>query len=356
MTVPAPRTLWLMLVVALLALLPAAASATVRVDFLQGEQNVTVTRPGSTVQDAITALVAGPTAAEAAKGVRTYVPRGTRVRSLTTSGATVTVDLNAAFVSGDDAPSLLARLSQLVGTVSKTQRGARVKVLITGGTPLGLFPGVDATVPLTPASLATPTSAPPPDAPASTGTPSSSTQALQQRLVDLGYLLPVYADGKLGPATSTAVIGFQKWEGLQRDGVAGPQTQARLAAATRPTPIRPGGAGRRIEVLIDRQLVLAIENNRVVRTIAVSTGKPSTPTPIGSFSVYGKYAKWWSTPFQEYLLWAAPFVGGVAMHQYPDVPVYAASHGCVRVTQYDARWLFDFVSVGTPVVVIASSR
>jgi lipoprotein-anchoring transpeptidase ErfK/SrfK len=38
------------------------------------------------------------------------------------------------------------------------------------------------------------------------------------------------------------------------------------------------------------------------------------------------------------------------------VPVTTASHGCVRVTQYDARWLFDFVSVGTPVRVIASSR
>ena len=43
------------------------------------------------------------------------------------------------------------------------------------------------------------------------------------------------------------------------------------------------------------------------------------------------------------------------MHQYPDVPAYAASHGCVRVTQYDARWVFDFVSVGNQVVVIARS-
>ena len=49
------------------------------------------------------------------------------------------------------------------------------------------------------------------------------------------------------------------------------------------------------------------------------------------------------------------FTGGIAMHQYPDVPVYAASHGCVRVTQYDAKWLFDFNSVGEPVDVIAKS-
>ena len=132
-----------------------------------------------------------------------------------------------------------------------------------------------------------------------------------------------------------------------------------LARAQRPTPIAPGPSGpkgRRIEVLIDRQLVLAIQDDQVVRAIDVSTGKPSTPTPTGSFKVYAQFAKWWSTPFREWLLWASPFNGGIAMHQYPDVPTYAASHGCVRVTQYDAHWLFGFVSVGTPVRVMASSR
>ena len=156
-------------------------------------------------------------------------------------------------------------------------------------------------------------------------------------------------------------MAFQKWQGLPRTGVADARTRKVLSTAKQPTPIRSGSAGkqvaagRRIEVLIDRQLVLAIQDNQVVRAIDVSTGKPSTPTPIGSFSVYGQYPRWWSTPFREWLLWASPFTGGIAMHQYPDVPAYAASHGCVRVTQYDAEWLFHFVSVGTPVAVLARS-
>lgn len=337
--------------------LPGGASAAVRVDFLQGEQNVSVVRPGTTVEDALEQLLAGPTRAEAARQIRTYIPRGTRVRSVEVRGRTAIVDLSARLVAGNDAPTLLARLSQVVGTVAGTQRVTRVRVRVQGGTPLGLFPGVDATRALTPKGLGTPDVAPPRSAPASHGgDPTDGTLGLQRRLVELGFLDPAWADGRAGPATTTAVIGFQKWEGLGRDGVAGPQTNARLATATRPRPIRAGGPGRRVEVLIDRQLVLAIQDDRVVRAIAVSTGKPSTPTPTGSFDVYGKYPRWWSTPFQEYLLWAAPFVGGVAMHQYPEVPVYAASHGCVRVTQYDARWLFDFVSVGTPVRVLARSR
>ena len=109
-------------------------------------------------------------------------------------------------------------------------------------------------------------------------------------------------------------------------------------------------------MLLDRQLVLAIQDDRVVRTLHVSSGKPSTPTPAGSYSVYAQFDKWWSVPFREWLLWASPFVGGIAFHQFPEVPYYAASHGCVRVPEANARWLFQFLSVGTPVQTIASSR
>jgi hypothetical protein len=327
-----------------------------RVSFLQGEQLVTVNRPGTTEQAAIRALLAGPTAAEASRQIRSYIPRGTPVRSVTVDGGVATVDFGARLVQGNATDALLARLAQVVGTATAVPGVRSVRVLIEGGQPLGLFPGIDARRALTPKALATPNVAPPPAGPGSSGPVTGGTRALQQRLADLGYLPASAVDGREGPATTVGIIAFQKWQGLARDGVAGPATLAALGSATRPAPITGGGPGRRIEVLIDRQLVLAIQGNVVVRAIHVSTGKPSTPTPIGSFSVYAHLARWWSTPFREWLLWASPFVGGVAMHQYPVVPVTAASHGCVRVTQYDAEWLWDFVSVGTPVRVIASSR
>jgi lipoprotein-anchoring transpeptidase ErfK/SrfK len=334
----------------------ASSAPTVKVFFGQGEQLVAVTRPGSTAQDALAALVTGPTSAEKAQTFRTYVPAATRVRSVTLNGPVATVDLGVGFLQGTAADSLLARLDQVVSTTTAVPGVTSVLLKINGGTPLGLFPGVDATVPLTRASLATPdvpATAPvaPPGGPA-----SSATLALQQQLAALGYLLPSSVDGVAGPATQTAVMGFQKWEGLPRTGTADARTLSALATAQRPAPIKQGSAGRRLEILVDRQLVLAIEDNQVVRTIDVSTGKPSTPTPIGSFKVYAKIPRWWSVPFREWLLWAAPFTGGVATHQYPDVPPFAASHGCVRVTQYDAPWLYGFLSVGTPVRVLASSR
>jgi lipoprotein-anchoring transpeptidase ErfK/SrfK len=335
----------------------AAPAAAADVSFLQGEQLVTASRPGTGLEASMRALLAGPTPAERRRQVRTYLLPGTPLRSASVEGRVATVDLGARLVSGTAPDVLLARLAQVVGTATSAPGVRSVRVLVEGGTPLGLFPGIDARRALTPRALATPNVAPPPAAGPAEGTPASpDARALQQRLADLGYLPASGVDGRLGPATAVAVIAFQKWQGLARDGVAGPATTAALAGASRPTPITRGGAGRRVEILVDRQLVLAIQDDQVVRAIHVSTGKPSTPTPIGSFSVYGKFPRWWSTPFREWLLWASPFVGGVAMHQYPSVPVTAASHGCVRVTQYDARWLFNFVSVGTPVRVIASSR
>ena len=334
----------------------AAAASTLGVEFAQGEQLVTVQRPGSTAQEALAALLRGPTPAEATRQIRTYIPSGTSVRSLTVTGTTATVDLGARFVLGSAPDPLDARLAQLVDTLTGAPGVNAVRVLIEGGVPLGLFPGIDATRPLTSQDLATPTKPVPKPAPTPTGPVQPTLRQAQERLAQLGYLPQSAVDGVAGPATAVGVIAFQKWQGLTRDGVLGPQTQAALATATRPTPITQGPPGRRVEVLVDRQLALAIQDNQVVRAIHVSTGKPSTPTPTGSFKVYAKYPRWWSTPFQEWLLWAAPFVGGVALHQFPEVPVDAASHGCVRVTQYDAPWLYGFVSVGTPVRVLATSR
>jgi lipoprotein-anchoring transpeptidase ErfK/SrfK len=342
--------------IGVLLAVPATAHADVRVYFLQGEQVVGTTRPGTTAEDALRALLAGPTPAETARGYRTYVPADTGLRSIAVSGSLATVDLTLSFLADQAAESQRARISQLVYTLNGTQGVRRVKLLLEGGTPVGLVPGIVTERALSVRSLRTPDVRPPSTAEPSTGaTPApqrTSVRAAQERLADLGYLLPGDVDGRLGPATTAAVIAFQKWEGLGRDGVIGPATTARLRTASRPTPSTRGGSGRRAEVLLGKQVALAIEDNRVVRTIHVSTGAEATPTPPGSFKVYGQFARWWSTPFQEWLLWASAFNGGIAFHQFPDVPVFPASHGCVRITVAQARWMYDFLDVGTPVRVI----
>lgn len=66
--------------------------------------------------------------------------------------------------------------------------------------------------------------------------------ALQQRLKDLGFD-PNGIDGKFGPGTQAAVIAFQKANGLQVDGMVGPNTRAALQLDGAAAPAAGSSAG-----------------------------------------------------------------------------------------------------------------
>lgn len=88
----------------------------------------------------------------------------------------------------------------------------------------------------TPAATATPATPAPTTAPQATtaatvtlrkGSSGESVKALQQALIDLGYLTDE-ADGVFGGNTQNAVVQFQAVNGLAADGLAGAQTQSLL--------------------------------------------------------------------------------------------------------------------------------
>jgi Sporulation and spore germination/Putative peptidoglycan binding domain/L,D-transpeptidase catalytic domain len=332
-----------------------AAQPRVSVYFVQGEQLVPVSRPGATALAAVRQLLAGPTRTEYRDGFRTYVPAATRIRSVSVANRIATVDLTAPFAGGADPETMLARLSELVHTLTGLQGATKVRLLVAGASTAGMFPGVSTGNPITLRFLETPNVPVPKPPELRLPAPDAAVKIIQQRLIALGYLLPGDDDGRFGPATSNAILAFQKWERLDRTGLLDSVTKARLAAATHPVPITHGGAGKRAEILLDRQVALLIDNDAVVRTIAVSSGKASTPTPPGDYHVYAKITRWWSVPFREWLPYALPFVGGIAFHEFGDVPAYPASHGCVRQSSTVAPWTYAFAYVGMPVKVIAQS-
>lgn len=331
---------------------PAAPTQTLSIYFLRGEQLAPVQRVASTPADAIRKLVAGPTRAEKRRAFRTYVPAGTVVHDVTVADGLATVDLSARFVSGHNSESLLARLSQVVRTLTGLDGTKQVQLLIDGAKVSGVFPRVATEGPITFALLQTPDVPIPKTPPRKLTAPDPRVKRAQQQLIVLGYLPAGSADGRLGPFTEEAILAFQKWERLTRSGLLDRATVARLPLAQHPAPITRGAAGKRAEVLIDRQMTLLIVDNEVFRAISVSSGKPSTPTPPGNYKVYAKIPRWWSVPFREWLPWALPFVGGIAFHQFNIVPTYAASHGCVRQPVAVARMTFNFAEIGMPVRVI----
>jgi hypothetical protein len=58
--------------------------------------------------------------------------------------------------------------------------------------------------------------------------PSKQVRKLQIMLKALGYDRKLVTDGYFGPGTKTAVIAFQKANGLTQDGIAGPRTLTKL--------------------------------------------------------------------------------------------------------------------------------
>ena len=173
---------------------------------------------------------------------------------------------------------------------------------------------------------------------------------VQRRLASLGYLPPAATTDVWDARTKHAVLAFQAWEGLARDGIVGEQTLAALDNARRPTPTTDVG-GRHVEVHRDKGVTLLVEGGRVVRALHSSTGAGSDATPAGNFSIFRKERNSWSVPHRVWLPYASYFNGGIAFHAYPDVPPYPASHGCVRLPSAEAPFAYTFMSIGTPVAV-----
>jgi hypothetical protein len=177
----------------------------------------------------------------------------------------------------------------------------------------------------------------------------------EQRLTDLSYR-PGTIDGVKDAKTKSAVIAFQEWEGLSRDGVIGSAVWTRLQTATRPTPTKTSpGSNPWIEVNKTKQVLLYCKNGAVVWTLHVSTGTASVSggrvSPSGTWTILAKWAmaSYRSTYYpMDYDDSQDPIL---AIHGYPNVPTYPASHGCVRLETWDQDALFPLIAVGTYVYI-----
>jgi L,D-transpeptidase-like protein/putative peptidoglycan binding protein len=162
------------------------------------------------------------------------------------------------------------------------------------------------------------------------GSRGPSVRALEQRLRELHYALPS-VDGYYGLETAQAVLAFQKVSGLTRSGRVDVRIWQRLSRAH---PPRARYGGTHVEVSKGRQVLFVVRDGQVSLVVHVSTGATGN-TPLGTFRVYRKVVGW------DWVLWYPMyFVGGFAIHGYPSVPAYPASHGCVRVPMWVAPRLF----------------
>ena len=156
--------------------------------------------------------------------------------------------------------------------------------------------------------------------------------------------------------------GVSMWTLARMNGIRNPSfihvgQVLRIPSGGSPAPQPPSPAptgGRWIDVNLSAQRLTAYQGNTPVRSTLISTGLARTPTPTGRFRVYVKYVSTLMSGPGYYLPnvpYTMYFYRGYALHgtYWHSNFGHPMSHGCVNLPTSEARWLFNWTSVGTPV-------
>ena len=121
-----------------------------------------------------------------------------------------------------------------------------------------------------------------------------------------------------------------------------------------------------LKVSLSARRLTVLNHGKVVERYTVAIGTPDAPTPTGRFAVTDRLVT--DDPGGPYgccilaLSANAPhaiqgWTGGtrIAIHSTPETGTIgeAASHGCIRLTLPEGRWLLGHIPLGTPTLISA---
>ena len=147
-----------------------------------------------------------------------------------------------------------------------------------------------------------------------------------------------------------------------------------LVVLRRPQPaVTSKTIGPVIVIRRGSNLLNLYRGTKLVRRFHVATGQAIYPTPLGRFHIVVKWKNpWWYPPNDPWAAgekptppgpgnplgtrWMGISSPGVGIHGSPESGSigYSLSHGCIRMLIPQAEWLFDRVTVGTPVFIVAA--
>jgi lipoprotein-anchoring transpeptidase ErfK/SrfK len=127
-------------------------------------------------------------------------------------------------------------------------------------------------------------------------------------------------------------------------------------------------------VLSEQRAYFYDSRRRLIATLPVSTGLDDT-TPVGTFKVFSRSAQTFYIPNpSEKMKWMTRFTkgrqnGNIGFHGIPykatkagNIPFPTplgkapSSHGCIRMRNADAKWVFENMKLGTVVSVVRSRQ
>ena len=122
-----------------------------------------------------------------------------------------------------------------------------------------------------------------------------------------------------------------------------------------------------IRVFIEQQVLVALENDEEIYNFDIVTGRDGKETTAGRYQIFRKHEKYTSKKYKSEMPYTMFFTkDGKAIHgtQMATLRSYlhsylsesVGSQGCVGLTDDNAKALFDWARIGTPVVVITDKE
>lgn len=182
---------------------------------------------------------------------------------------------------------------------------------------------------------------------------------LQERLAELGYYKGKF-DGVFDEKTDEAVKKAQADSKMKPTGQVGPATWEILSAGIKAPPVavkasdaeKPRGE---MSILINtnEKTLTLMEDGKPYKKFPCAVGKPSTPTPIGEWTIVHKGGKWGGGFGARWMGLNVPWgVFGIHGTNKPYSIGTAASHGCIRMFNEHVVILYPLVEEGTPVKIV----
>ena len=167
-----------------------------------------------------------------------------------------------------------------------------------------------------------------------------SVRLLESRLAELHYA--VKRDGVFGSDDLEAMYAFEKTEGLPRTGAVDAAVWRRLEHAQIPHARYAGTTSR------STRPARCCSSSATARSRSPSRPRPVRPGTRRSANGTCTERSRGSTGCSIY---PSYFLRGFAVHGYPDVPPYPASHGCARIPMWIAQTVYDDIPDGSAVYV-----
>lgn len=182
---------------------------------------------------------------------------------------------------------------------------------------------------------------------------------LQRELQSLRYYNgPV--SGVYGLQTQAAVKRFQQAYRLSANGVVDWETWHVLALQIEKPVSKaekvPPPTGK-IALVVDttKRKLTVLSDGKPYKQFNVACGKPSTPSPVGTWKIKNKAINWGTGFGSRWMGLDVPW-GTYGIHgtNKPFSIGSYASHGCIRMHNSSVEQLYPWVSRGTPVYIIGS--